>query len=387
MSPEGGSLEAVDVVVAVYKGAAQTRRCLDSLRASPQRTPFEVVVVDDASPEPEIVAYLDALAHTERVTLLRNDANVGFVRSVNRAMALHEERDVVLLNSDTEVANDWLDRLAACAASAPDVATATPFSNNATICSYPFAGWTGGVPGALGLAALDRIFATVNARRCIDLPTGVGSCMYIRRACLRQIGAFDAERFGRGYGEENDFCLRAAAAGWRNVLAGDVFIFHEGGVSFSSERDERAESALQALLDVHPDYLERVHDFALLDPPSALRDAIDAARAVLKADEARAVLAERAAHNAHLRGRLAEVEKLAGERAAVVAALRAGLTHAEALVAERDAATGERDDEIARLRAGLAHAEKLAFDRAAELERIRDSWLWRYVAPLVRKWG
>src|SRR5439155_9965202 len=139
-----------------------------------------------------------------------NDRNLGFVQSVNRGMALHPDRDVVLLNSDTEVANDWLDRLARAAYSDANVATATPFSNNATICSYPFEGWTGGVPGMLGLAGLDRLFASTNAGRLVDMPTAVGFCMCIRRACLDQVGLFDAARFGRGDGEENDFSLREA---------------------------------------------------------------------------------------------------------------------------------------------------------------------------------
>jgi GT2 family glycosyltransferase len=62
--------------------------------------------------------------------------------------------------------------------------------------------------------------------------------MYIRRECLERVGAFDADRFGRGYGEENDFCMRAAKADWRSVLAADVFVFHQGAVSFS-EGDAR----------------------------------------------------------------------------------------------------------------------------------------------------
>jgi GT2 family glycosyltransferase len=143
---------------------------------------------------------------------------------------------VVLLNSDTEVANGWLDRLQHAACSAPDVGTVTPFSNNATICTYPYEGWTGDVPGSLGLAGLDTLFATVNRGRTANLPTAVGFCMYIRRACLTQTGYFDEERFGRGYGEENDFCMRAAAAGWRNILAADVFVYHKGSVSFGEER-------------------------------------------------------------------------------------------------------------------------------------------------------
>ena len=58
--------------------------------------------------------------------------------------------------------------------------------------------------------------------------------MYIRRAALADVGLFDADAFGRGYGEENDFCLRASARGWRHLLACDTFVYHEGTVSFGA---------------------------------------------------------------------------------------------------------------------------------------------------------
>jgi GT2 family glycosyltransferase len=368
----------IDVIIPVYKGACETRRCIDSVLGNPQREAFEVVAVDDASPDPDIVAGLRDLAAKGRITLLSNDTNAGFVHSVNRGMSLHPDRDVILLNSDTMVANDWLDRLRQSAWSRPDIGTATPFSNNATICTYPFPGWTGGLPGTLGLAALDRLFATTNTGRTVELPTAVGYCMYIRRACLEQVGLFDAERFGRGYGEENDFCLRAASAGWCSVLAADIFVFHEGAVSFSAERGERAEAALRALLDVHPDYLRLVRDFNLRDPTQTLREAVDAARVAVGAAEAGHVLGEQVAHHAQLAARLATVEEFSEK-------LRQALSHAERLVAERN-------EEIARLRSGLAHAEALVVDRDAtireqnaKLDRIRRLWLWRAFQSMRRK--
>jgi len=375
----------IDVIIPVYKGVHETRRCIHSVLESVQRESFEVVVVNDASPDPEIVTWLEGLAAIGSVTLLRNDANNGFVQSVNRGMSLHPDRDVVLLNSDTEVANDWLDRLADIASSAPDIGTATPFSNNATICTYPFPGWTGGLPGGLGLAALDRLFARVNAHRTVDLPTAVGFCMYIRRTCLQQVGLFDAERFGRGYGEENDFCLRAARTGWRNVLAADVFVFHEGAVSFSGEWNERAGAALQAVLDVHPDYLQLVRQFNLRDPSRGAREAVDLARCGAGPEEAACVLAEQSAQHAQLAERLAPLEKLADERAALAAELGRGLRHAETLLTEYM-------EEIGKLRAGLAHAEALVLERdatirkqGAELDRIHGSWLLKPIILLMRR--
>jgi GT2 family glycosyltransferase len=367
----------IDVIIPIYRGLESTRRCVDSVLGSRQSAGFEVVAIDDASPEPDIPRYLSELAAQGRVTLVRNESNLGFVQSVNRGMALHADRDVVLLNSDTEVANDWLDRLRRSAYAQPDVGTVTPFSNNATICSYPFEGWTGGVPGMLGLAALDRLFAATNAGRTVDLPTAVGFCMYIRRACLDQVGLFDARRFGRGYGEENEFSLRAAAAGWRSILAGDVFVFHEGAVSFSGERALLTLNAGKALADVYPDYVPKVRAFITRDPTAALRAAVDDARIAQGTDELARVLAERIEEQALLKARLTEAVRYADEREPLIARLREALALAESLVAERD-------EEISRLRAGLSHAEALAFARAREIEELHRSWLWKGRTLLAR---
>lgn len=282
----------IDVIVPVYRGHEQTRRCLDSVLANCDVRAVEVVVVDDASPEPALAEYLDALSRSGSITLLKNETNRGFVESVNRGMSLHRDRDVVLLNSDTEVAAGWLERLAACAYREPDIGTVTPFSNNATICSYPFDGWAGGVPGTLGLSRLDRLIATTNAGRHIELPTAVGFCMYIRRASLDAVGDFDVERFGRGYGEENDFSLRARAAGWRSVLAADVFVFHQGSVSFGTERTGLQRAGLQRLLEAHPRYLDALGDFSRRDPVACVRRAIDDARYALGGDERDSVICE-----------------------------------------------------------------------------------------------
>jgi len=377
----------IDVIVPVFDGEEQTRRCLESVRAAGQRTPFELIVVDDATPRPAIARYLDELAGAGHVTLLRNETNRGFVHSANRGMALHTDRDVVLLNSDTEVANDWLDRMVAAVQSAEDIATVTPFSNNATICSYPYEGWPGGVPGTLGLAALDRAAAQANAGRRADIPTAIGSCMLVRRACLARIGAFDAERFGRGYGEENDFCMRAAAAGWRHVLAADVFVFHEGAASFREERAALVERATGTLRELHPGYQPAVHAFIAADPLSGLRTALDRARLAHGNEEAQAVLAERQAEHDLIQEKLQAVNM---EREA----LRAGLAEATVIVgernralAERAGALAERDAEIARLHVGLDRAEKLAFERLDELERIHRMPLWRYYRRLFQRDG
>jgi GT2 family glycosyltransferase len=271
------ALPAVDIVVPVYRGYDDTLACLFSVVTAPVATPYELIVIDDASPDRRLSLKLRSLAAKGHFTLLTNDANLGFVQSVNRGMALHPGRDVVLLNADTIVYNDWLDRLLA-QSQAEDVGTVTPFSNNATICSYPVTLRDNIEELELGLGEIDRLAASVNRRVAIDIPTAVGCCMLIRRDCLEETGLFDAEAFGRGYGEENDFCRRAAKLGWRNVLAADVLIRHTGGVSFSEAATAARARALAILTAKHPDYNSVIQAHIRADPAAPARRRLDAAR-------------------------------------------------------------------------------------------------------------
>jgi len=273
---------AVDVIVPVFRSAMATRRCLESVLSAIQSIAFELVVVNDCSPEPEIDGYLESLAGEGQITLLKNNENLGFVASVNQSMALHPERDVVLLNSDTEVANDWLDRLRRCAYVDTSIGTATPFSNNATICSYPTFLADNPMPVAMDLADLDAVFRQVNAGKVVEIPTAMGFCMYIRRDCLKAVGLFDAERFGKGYGEENDFSRRAVAAGWRNVLCADVFVFHQGSVSFGTGNSVLRSLGVAKVRERYPDYESLIRRFVIADPVRPFRMAVDIELALLR---------------------------------------------------------------------------------------------------------
>ena len=273
----GPTSATVDVVIPVYRGMAETRACIESVLASRAGDAFDVVVIDDRSPEPEMAPWLAHLAADARITLVTHAANAGFVASVNEGMALHPDRDVVLLNSDTEVAAGWLDRLRACARRDRSIGTVTPFSNNATICSYPRTLAANALPPGESTADLDAAFAAANHGRSADILTAVGFCMYITRRCLDRVGPFDYERYGAGYGEEVDFCMRAARAGFRNVIAADVFVRHHGEVSFegSDERRLKAQATVDAL---YPEFQQGLKAFIQADPLRGLRRRADLQR-------------------------------------------------------------------------------------------------------------
>lgn len=265
----------IDVIMPVYRGKAETLRCIYSVLSSKNETEFELIVINDASPDKELTDALAELAETGLFSLIVNDINLGFVQTVNRGMQLHQGRDVVLLNSDTEVYDGWLDRLKTAADSHERVGTVTPLSNNATICSYPYFPYDNPFPLELEYNELDRVVANANKGVSVEAPTGVGFCMLIKKSCIAEVGVFDAGTFGKGYGEENDFCQRAIKKGWRNIIAADVFVRHWGSVSFQGEKASLAAKGLKLVEKKHPGYLSDVSEFIKNKPLSKIYQKID----------------------------------------------------------------------------------------------------------------
>jgi O-antigen biosynthesis protein len=280
----------VDVIVPIYHGRDETLRCLYSVLAAAQKTPYRLVVVDDHSPDVELRMAMEKLSARGFIELHKTPANQGFVAACNLGMRLHRDRDVVLLNSDTEVHNDWLDRLRGAALRTRQVATVTPLSNNAEICSYPRSCKNNRWALEIGDAELDAMAAGVNAGKDIEIPTGVGFCMYVRRACLDEIGLFDLEKFGSAYGEENDLCRRALGAGWRNILAPNIFVRHYGGASYGESKLARVRKAIETVEALHPGYLAEVGEFIRADPVRPWREALDIARLARRAKPKGAIL-------------------------------------------------------------------------------------------------
>jgi GT2 family glycosyltransferase/tetratricopeptide (TPR) repeat protein len=267
----------VDVVIPVFRGLEESLASIDSAVATVTRA-AAVVVVDDATQDTALAAALDARAKSRRIVLLRNKVNLGFVGSINRALALHKARDVVLLNSDTLVFGDWLERLREAAYSRSSIGTVTPFSNNASIASYPQP--LGGAIDPRRAAELDVLAAATHAGVGADIPVGVGSCLYLRRDCLRDVGTFDVEIFGKGYGEETDFCLRARQRGWTHRLAADVYVYHAGGSSFGTRRAALLDRSQRLLNLRHPGYDRFIGSFITQDPLHRLRRQLDERRLI-----------------------------------------------------------------------------------------------------------
>lgn len=267
----------VDVIIPAYRGHAETLGAIHSVLSAKVAQDFRLLVIDDASPEPELSADLIALEARGLIARMVNPVNLGFTITANRGLAESRDGDVVLLNADTEVYDGWLDRLRAHAHGSARVGTVTPLSNAATILSYPIRLRDNGA----SLELSHRSLAELAGRRApisVEIPTGVGFCLFLRRACLDAVGPFDEVAFPRGYGEENDFCRRASARGWRHLAATDTFVTHLGSRSFGGDRAALVAEGLRTMEVRHPGYEALIADFIEADPLAAARAELDIAR-------------------------------------------------------------------------------------------------------------
>lgn len=267
----------LSIIIPVYRDVETTRACIRSVLAHRRAETDTVIIVNDRSPDMAMAAMLEGcFGRAPNLWVLTNPVNRGFVGAVNRGLAMARRGDVLLLNSDTEIYAGGIDELVACAHVSDDVGTVTPLSNNATIFTYPHPAQPAPVLADVAwsdIAALQLL----QPRELIDVPTGHGFCLYVRREALEQVGVLD-EIFGRGYGEENDLCQRIADLGYRNVAASTVFVRHLESVSFGDEKDALRAKNLAILSERYPEYQALIDRWIAEDPLRAVRWAADRRR-------------------------------------------------------------------------------------------------------------
>jgi GT2 family glycosyltransferase/glycosyltransferase involved in cell wall biosynthesis len=265
----------VDVIVPVYGAAAALSRCLASLRATLRADHRLLVSLDgpqDAETEAVLTRHLDGFPAPFQV--LRAARRAGFPAAVNRALGLGARHaDVVLLNSDTITPQGWLTGLAEAAHSSPQVASATPFSNAATLASLPRWLENNLLPAGYDVESFAQLVRRASASRWPEIPFGVGFCLYLRRTALDAVGAFD-ERFGLGYGEEVEWCLRASRLGFVHLLDDASFVFHEGQASFGLSTEPRVRRAERGLRRRYPEYWRDLGRFLREDPLRPCRERV-----------------------------------------------------------------------------------------------------------------
>lgn len=263
------SPQTIDIIIPIYNGMEY----FDTLFAGIEKTrmKYRLILVDDKSPDPEVLKYLERYAQqNENVVLIKNEENVGFVRSVNRALEIAVNH-VALVNTDVEVPEEWLERLMEPILQDTKIATSTPFTTCGTLCSFPEFCKDNKIFEGMPLWKIDDAFRRIKPMYP-TMPTGVGFCMGMNIDAIRKVGYLDAETFGKGYGEENDWCRRAVEAGYRNVQVENLYVYHKHGGSFPSEEKQKLlEHNLKELERKHPNYNRETAAFCRRDPAREVR--------------------------------------------------------------------------------------------------------------------
>jgi O-antigen biosynthesis protein len=291
LQPAALAHRAITIVMPIYNALDLLPQVLDRVLRHTD-LPWRLILIDDASTDPAMRPFLRAwvgiqkAAHPDRVVLIEHKVNQGFVRAVNAGLklAISYGNHVVLLNSDAFVPQAWATRLMRPFLAHDRVATVTPMSNDAEIFTAPVICQRSQLqPGEAD--AIDAVAAEIHPDAGLaDAPTGVGYCMAMSIDYLRRIPTLDTA-FGRGYGEEVDWCQNARAIGGRHLGLANLFVEHRGGTSFGSAEKQRLVARNNAVISArYPGYDADVQGFIATDPLAAPRLALAIAWAAGRAN-------------------------------------------------------------------------------------------------------
>lgn len=232
------SRKNVDIIIPIYNAYEDLILCLESIYKHTNLEKNRLILINDNSPDERIKPYMEEQKQ-DNVVVIHNENNKGFSNNINIGMAQSEVNDVILLNSDTVVTENWVEKMTECAYSEPSIGTVTPLSNNATLCSVPEFCEENKLPEGMTIEQAAKIVEQCSMKKYPRITVAHGFCMFVKREVIEAVGNFDAETFERGYGEENDFCNRAEQAGYHHVMCDNTYIYHSGTKSFISKEKER----------------------------------------------------------------------------------------------------------------------------------------------------
>ena len=214
-----------DIIIPVWNLLKKTRRCLESIFRY-THIPFRLILVDNASQKPtaDFLQQIKLKAHCP-VEVIRNEENLGNIKAVNQGVHISKAPYLCILDNDTIVFLEWLERMIKAAESSEKIGIINPASNSLGFKKPWYLSWE----------KFANQIAGSQKSNVVEMATAMGFCMLVKRSVVDQIGGW-SEDYGMGYYEDRDFSLRAARAGFSCAVARDAFVYHEEHASFKKMR-------------------------------------------------------------------------------------------------------------------------------------------------------
>ena len=208
---------------------------LESIRRYTTEGTYEIIVVDNGSQDGSV----EWLKSQSDVRLIANRENVGFPKGCNQGLAIAQGDELLLLNNDVVVTQNWLDNLRQALYSAPKVGAVGPVTNNSSnmqAISVPYSNENTqyDMEQMQEFAVSYNISDSAKWQKWMKL---VGFCLLFRREVYEKIGDMD-EAYSPGNYEDDDYCLRIRKAGYEILLCRDTFVHHFGSKTFNITKDE-----------------------------------------------------------------------------------------------------------------------------------------------------
>jgi len=203
-----------DIVIPVYNQLEYTRACLESIKKYTYYS-YRIIIIDDASNNKETQEYLDDLNRKQEIVLIRNETNLGWLKSANKGLSYAKAEYICLMNNDTLVTEGWLDEMIDIAQREEDIGLVNPCWEK---------------PKRVSLDDYARKMKKFKGQY-IETDWVRGFCILIKKKVIEQIGYFD-EIYSPGYFDDHDFSIRAIKAGFRCVRAKASFVWHYRNITF-----------------------------------------------------------------------------------------------------------------------------------------------------------
>lgn len=217
----------LNVIIPVYNALDDVKRCLQSLKKNFNFDCGDIVVIDDCSNSDTACWLNDFCSENEKFRLLRNDSNLGFLKTCNRGFSLGNAEFVVLLNSDTIVPECFAEKIIKCFEMNPAAGVASPIQ---------YADCAGlRIRNGINLDMVNKLLEEKHVPSYPLMPYAEGYCFLVRRSVFSEIGGFN-EAYGKGYHEEVDYSFRVIKAGFDCILADNMCVYHRNEASFGKKQ-------------------------------------------------------------------------------------------------------------------------------------------------------